>query len=211
MRTARIDYLIIDLPDDGEIATDLVTEGQLIETILGNRRRGKIKTPLADVKRLRIASKKQFATCPKYSYEPRCVHLGGHGTEDGMLVLGGSVSWNNVALFVKDRLKPLPPVNELKCLRDDSERSVFFSCCESQQGFNKTRSLFHGYFSGAFYLEKKTLGFTEALAISAMFYSKLGDDDQHGVFEGDHIVDKINQFMGKKVLKYERYPEVHKI
>ena len=201
MDRPNIKYLLFDLPSDHEIESNLITEGELIESVLANNRDSKSQSLKSKVKRIRIVSTARFAKLGSYSYRPQFVHLCGHGKQSGIDLIDGEVHWDNVALGIRSQLKKLPPPSAWK---SECERSIIFSCCYSKIGFQRTRRQFAGYFSHAYFFKEDIISFSDALAVWAMFYSQMSHPQKQDT--GEQIVEKINECVGEEMLLVEHYP-----
>ncbi len=204
------DYLLFDLPADHEIETDIVTEGQVIESILGNRLLGHKRKMGADVKRMRIASVAQFKNLPAQPSHARArpwiVHLTCHATSEGIALLGGDVKWGLVGRVISKQLRPLHSLRGKLSLQH--ERVMVFSCCNGREGFEATEGHFSKFFSGAYFFEEDPT-FHDSLAAWSMFYLKVSPEKPHGeileektgkpgAWDVPNIVDQINEFLGKR-------------
>lgn len=185
MSKPKLGYLLFDLPSDHEIEGTLVTECQTIESIIHNR-----GMP-ARVKRICVASTERFMNYPTYKYGVQFVHLACHGGQKGIGMLGGNVTWEDMAKQVTKHLHPLAT---------DQQRIICFSCCHSKAGFNKTKSAFASYFTGAYIFAKTKVPFAQAVAIWAMFYLKKRLSNPH-----EAIVKSINEFIGETLLRFKEY------
>jgi len=206
MKGPVVNFLLFDCPSEHEIELNLITEGELIESILGNRRTGRNDVPKSNLRRLRIVSSNRINNAAGSRYKPHFVHLGGHAEKCSLNLIGGKVAWWDVAEMITSRLAKLPAISPLKSLRSASQRSIVFSCCHSSCAFRMTKDCLKGYFSGAYYFKEENVNFSDTLAVWAMFYSQIGDYQPHSDEEEENIVAKINKFMGKEVLIFKRYP-----
>ena len=194
-------FLHFDLPDTAEIENGLISEGELIETILAFRRVGSSRPLKADCKRIRAATNETLLK-PKFGkgfqYDPRVVHVSGHGSKQGIEVLGSTVSWPEFALALKSWVTKLPKNVLLRSISSRSRRVLFFSCCHSAVPAKKLRELLRGYFSGCFYFVDQNPGLADALAVCAMFYREIDPIYPHSDKRraSMRLVDRINAFFG---------------
>lgn len=185
MSKQRLGYLLFDLPSDHEIEGSIATECQIIQAIIHN------KGQRARVKRICVASTKRFMNYPTYKYGVQFVHLSCHGGSKNIGMLGGTVSWENVAAQM---IKHLHPIEE------GQQRIICFSCCHSVVGFNRTKSAIAPYFTGAYLFSKTNVPFAQAITTWAMFYLKKELSHPH-----EAIMKAINDFIGEKLLIFRRY------
>lgn len=185
MPKPKLGYLLFDLPSDHEVESALVTECEVIETLLHNKRMG------ARVKRICVASTERLRRCPTFRYSVQFVHLACHGGKDGIEMLGGTMSWREVAMNITKHL------NKLK---DGQQRVMVFSCCHSEDGFEATRLFLKDHFTAAYHLAEEAVSFAKATTIWSMFYLKKNLEKPKG-----KITEAINQFFGTDVLKFRSY------
>ena len=186
MSKPALGYLLFDLPGDHEIESSLATQCMVIESLIHNLGRK------ARVKRVCVASTARFKTYPTYKYGVQFVHLACHGGKHGIEMLGGNISWKEVADQVKRHLHPL---------KAGEQRVMVFSCCHSKAGFNATRAAFKDYFTGAYYFSLEELPFAYAITVWSMFYLKKTLSNPHAA-----IVADINSFLGEPLLVFGAYP-----
>ena len=177
-------FLLLDFPDEDEIADDLSTEGSIIEAILhrrGLRRR---------ITRIRSISARRYQAVPATPLDVRFVHLAAHADEGGIGFLKGSMNWKEFAELTVQHVIPLK--------RD--RRVMVFSCCHSLAGFEATKRVFKNHFTAAYLFEPVQPDFCDALAIWSMFYLRKTVDNPHQA-----IVAKINEFVGSPALRFKSY------
>jgi hypothetical protein len=184
MPASKPGFLLLDFPDESEIAEDLSTEGGIIETIL--HRRGKRRR----ITRIRAISAGCFRKTRAEPLDVRFVHLSAHADRAGIGFLKGEMSWREFAELVVSHLAP----------RNNERRVMVFSCCHSREGFEATKRVFENHFTAAYLFEPEEPDFCDALAIWAMFYLKKNARNPH-----KQIVDDINRFVGRRVLRFKKY------
>lgn len=178
----KFGYFVFDLPSDHEINETLVTESDVIRSILANRALG------TQVKSLKFTTASSFKDCPERKYSGiRYVHLGGHGGKNGIGFIGGTVSWVKVAekltkLFTK--------------LAHDEQRVLTLSCCNSTHGVAAMRATLQGYFTAIYHFAPEKIGFSTAMTTWSMFYLKKNLTRPHSAIKND-----INGFLGEDILR----------
>lgn len=185
MAKPQLGYLLFDLPGDHEVEAALATECKVIEALIHNMN---LK---ARVKRICVVSKDKFRRYPTYRYRVQFVHLACHGTDRGIGMLGGTMKWPDVAAQI---------TRHLHKLKNGERRVMVFSCCHSEDGFYATESAFRDYFSAAYFFRTKTIPFSHAITIWAMFYLKKRLSKPHGA-----IVSMVNTFLDDDLLVFKSY------
>ncbi len=155
MSKQKLGYLIFDLPSDHEVESELATECKTIQSIIHN------KGMRARVKRICVASRERFMNYPTYKYSVQFVHIACHGGKSGIGMLGGTVSWAEVSKQIIKHIRPLS---------NDEQRIICFSCCHSLDGFKKTKTHLHPYFTGAYIFTEESVPFAESITVWSMFY-----------------------------------------
>jgi len=182
--TPKPGFLLLDFPDEDEIADSLSTEGAIIEAILHRRGQGR------RINRVRSISAKRFRDASATPLDVRFVHLATHADDEGIGFLKGSMSWAEFAELLVRHLAPL----------NGERRVMVFSCCHSLDGFNATKRIFKKHFTAAYLFEPVESYFCDALAIWSMFYLQKTVTEPH-----KKIVKAINAFVGDDVLKFKSY------
>ena len=185
MPKPQLGYLLFDLPGDHEIEAALATECKVIESLIHNL------NMKARVKRICVASTDKFKSYPTYKYRVQFTHLACHGGKSGIGMLGGTMSWADVAKQI---------VRHLHKLKTDEKRVMVFSCCHSEDGFKATKKTLSGYFTGAYYFKREKIPFAYAITVWTMFYLKKRLSKPHSA-----IVKSINDFMGEEILAFDDY------
>lgn len=176
-------FLLFDCPSDHEIEGSLVTECEVIKAVLSNRKLG------SQLKVLRCASTDAFNNLPQKPYTGiRFVHLGGHGSSDGLSLIGGHLSWDVVA----QRIYSVLPI-----LNNKELRVLTLSCCHSSTGAKKMKKILAPYFTGIYYFVPDKIAFSRAMTVWCMFYLKKKLDRPHKA-----VVDTINKFLGEKIIAF---------
>lgn len=179
----KFGYFVFDLPSDHEINETLVTESDVIRSVLANRALG------TQVKSLKFTTASSFKDCPERKYSGiRYVHLGGHGGHTGIGFIGGTVPWATVAekltkLFTK--------------LSHDEQHVLTLSCCHSSHGVAAMRTTLRGYFTAIYHFEPEKIGFSTAMTTWSMFYLKKNLTRPHSAIKKD-----INSFLGSNTLRF---------
>jgi putative transcriptional regulator len=151
------EFALIDLPSDHEIDGGLVTESQVIQTILHNRRLG------SRTKVFRATSEDGFSKISRPYKDLRFVHLATHGSAEGISLIGTHMSWSDVA----NKLKQIAPV-----LPKNRQRVLCLSCCHSGEGYRRMKSDLSGHFTGVYYFAEDKIAFSTAMTVWSMFYLK---------------------------------------
>jgi hypothetical protein len=175
-------FALIDLPSDHEIDGGLVTECQVINTILHNRNIG------GRTKTFRATSKENFLTPPRPYNDLGFVHLAAHGSKTGIGLIGGSMPWRDVA----NKIKAIAPA-----LKPGKQRVLILSCCYSRDGYTALKPLFKGHFTGFYYFESEVIDFATAMTVWSMFYRKKSIKKPASA-----VVEVINKFFDEKVIVY---------
>lgn len=174
-------YFIFDCPSDHEIDGALVTESDVIRSVIWNKNLG------GRLKGLRLTTADSFKNARERIYTGvRYVHLGGHASKNGIAFIGGSVNWQDIA---KKLTKLFPR------LAAEEQRVLTLSCCHSTDGVAAMRSILKGHFTVIYYFKPDKIGFSQAITIWSMFYLKKRLSRPHGA-----VMKSINSFMGTEVL-----------
>jgi hypothetical protein len=181
--TATIFLFLFDLPSDHEVDENLVTECEVIRTVLANRGFRSV------VKATRISSMDRFKSEPWRPY-PNIgyVHLAAHGRKRGIGLIDGRMRWTTLAR----RLRIIAPR-----LAKDQKRVLVLSCCYSSYGYEALQRPLRGHFTGCYYFEPNEIGFSDAMTTWAMFY-------KHKTIRRPHaaIVNRINSFFDEDILAF---------
>ena len=150
-------YLLIDLPADHEVEGALATECDSIRGILTNKRMG------SKVKHVRATTLEGLSkTMPKKPYaHVKYVHLGCHGDEDGVGLIGAKLRWSQVA---ERLMQYIPP------LQQGETRVLCLSCCHSEKGAKKMKPKLKHHFTAVYYLTEPEVGFATSMVVWSMFY-----------------------------------------
>jgi len=179
MARKKIRFMMLDLPDDDEVDGFLSSECEIVKAILASR-------GLASrVKHYRFSSLESVERPPVYEYDPKFVHVSGHGGESHISLLGGSWTWTDLA---KDFLEP-----RLKKLSDSETRILFVSTCFSEKGVDRILTCLPERFTGAYYFSEEKVPFADALTAAAMFYRRKELNKPHAKVLAD-----INGYFGTK-------------
>lgn len=188
MSRPRYGYLLFDFPSDHEIDGVLSTECEVIKAVLAKRNLG------SRLKRCRCSSLASFMNLKLSQFKGvRFVHIGGHGSKEGLTFIGGSARWVDVASLLMQCLNPL---------QEGKKRVLTLSCCHSMQGMEILRKHLAGYFTGGYYFCQDSIDFSSAITVWSMFYLK-----KNLLHRNQKIVDSINAFMGTDVIGYYSFPE----
>jgi hypothetical protein len=175
-------FALIDLPSDHEIDGGLVTESQMIRSILHNRGLGS-KTKL-----FRATSKDGFDNIGRPYKDLGFLHLATHGSPKGISLIGVGVNWSDVALKLKQIAPALP---------EKKQRILCLSCCHSRQGYEAMKGGLNGHFTGAYFFHETNIAFATAMTVWAMFYRKKNLSKP-----AKAIVESINTFFGDDTIRY---------
>lgn len=179
MSRKKIRFMLLDLPDDDEVEGFLSSECEIVRAILASRGLG------GRTKHYRFTSLQSLERPATYEYDPKFVHVSGHGGENSISLLGGHVTWNDLA---DDFLAP-----RLKVLNDGETRILFVSTCFSRQGVDRILDRIPDRFTGAYYFSEDTIPFADALTAAAMFYRRKELNRPH-----EKVLMNINSYFGKK-------------
>jgi hypothetical protein len=184
MGRKKIRFMLLDLPDDDEVENSLSSECEIVKAILASRGMG------TRIKHFRFTSLGSVGDRDRYEYDPKYVHISGHGSTDGISLLGGEISWLDLA---EDFLAP-----RLKVLEEGETRILFVSTCFSEPGLNRLLDMLSDRFTGAYYFNGDTVPFADALTAAAMFYRRKDLDRPHA-----KVLKGINgYFGGRKRIHY---------
>ncbi len=188
MTRKKIRFMLLDFPDDEEVDASLSTECEIIKAILVSRRMG------GRIKHMRFSSLDSLERVPNYEYDPKFVHISGHGADGYLSLLGGNAPWTDIAEdILAPRLKPLVGVET---------RILFVSTCHSSAGVDRILNLIPDRFTGAYYFSTDSVPFADALTVASMFYRKKMLNDPH-----EHVLAAINGYFGRpKRLFYRNVP-----
>ena len=188
-----VQFLLYDLPSDHEVELNIVTECDVIRSIISNKDQGK------KVKVIRATNRQSFLDHrTTKTKEVKYVHLSGHGYEDGLGFINGGVGWEDVAHKVTE------PIYKLK----SGQRILCVSCCHSEEAVDQMTPHLRGYFTGVYYFSESEIHFSTTMTVWSMFYRQKNLKLLHR-----RIVPQINQFFattsieGKKPLKFRSVPK----
>jgi len=158
-----------------------VTESEVIRAVISNKSLG------GRFKVLKLTTRDSFLRANERRYlGVRYVHLGGHGSPKGIGLIGGSVTWKEVA---KKLIAYFPS------LKPGEQRVMTLSCCHSLDGIREMRDTLKGHFSAIYHFKSDEIEFAKAMTIWGMFYLKKRLSRPHG-----QVMKDINTFMGTEVL-----------
>ncbi|QJW83946.1 hypothetical protein HK414_08135 [Ramlibacter terrae] len=171
--------MLLDLPDDDEVEGFLSSECEIVKAILASRGLG------GRIKHFRFTSLQSLERPASYEYDPKFVHISGHGGNHSISLLGGEVTRNDLA---EDFLAP-----RLKVLEGEETRILFVSTCFSEHGVDRILDQIPDRFTGAYYFSEDEVPFADALTAAAMFYRRKELNRPH-----QKILANINSYFGKK-------------
>jgi hypothetical protein len=184
--------LIVDCVSPHEIEGSLCTEGDILRSILANRKWD------AGPPVVRIAAKEKFERLkPKVRRGVSYLHVIAHANSKEIGFIDGGASWEKAAAMFK---LFVPELDE------GQQRVLCLSCCRSRSAAKKLAPLLGGYFTGIFYLKKNEVDFDESITLWSMFYLKKHLDKPHR--DRELRVKMINGFFNPKVrlLSFKRVP-----
>ena len=191
------------MPSVHEIEASLITEGDMIESIVANRLLGMSRKPTSGLKRIRLASAETL-THPrpaKDKYDPRIVHISGHASKKGVALLGETIGWRELAEALgRNWLTQLPRNSTLRCTASSRKRVLLFSCCHSKSALSDFYiHPLREYFSGIYTFHERHPSFEKTLTTWSMFYREIGISPLHP--HGDEsptkeLLKRINEFFG---------------
>lgn len=188
MARKKFRFMLLDLPDDDEVEGSLSSECEIVRAILASRGLG------SRVKHYRFTSLESLDRPASYEYDPKFVHISGHGGQHSVSLLGGHVTWSDLA---EDFLAP-----RLKVLEGEETRILFVSTCFSEHGVDRIFEKIADRFTGAYYFSEDSVPFADALTAAAMFYRRKELNRPH-----QKILKSINSYFGtKKRLFYRSTP-----
>ena len=149
----------IDCPSDHEIDGILTTECDTLKALISNRNLGsRLKNPI------KISTVESFRNIKEsYKYSPQYVHLAGHGSKDGLGLIGGLIEWEEVGRKLS---------NIMKELKKNEKRVLCLSCCHSQDGFNSIKKELSNHFTGCYFFIEKLFHSRLPLLFGACFISE---------------------------------------
>lgn len=179
----KFGYFIFDCPSDHEIDGWLLSEADAIRAVLANRNLG------SRLKQVTCTTVESFKAVTPRSYAGiRYVHIGGHGSKDGIGFIGGSVKWSEIA----SKLVAMFPK-----LAVDEKRVLTLSCCHSGHGASALATTLKGHFTAIYHFIPEEIGFSTAITTWSMFYLKKKIERPHEAIKND-----INKFMGEDILRF---------
>ena len=180
-------FLLLDLPADHEVDGFLATESEVIRSILANNDSG----PQVLLKRISTLGRFRGWSPPKGYKKLRFVHLGTHACREHIHLIGGKVTWEEVA----EKLRRLAP-----CLPQGEQRALCLSSCFSRDGFQRIRKKLRGHFSGCYYFSSEEIAFADAITVWSMFYLRARQEKPHDT----KLLKAINQYFGKEALCFKK-------
>jgi hypothetical protein len=187
MARKKLRFLMFDFPGDHEVDVALPTECELIKALLTNRGLG------SRLKLMKFSSGESLKKLQNYKYDPKFIHISGHGGPYSLGLIGGSIRWKNLCDDVLTRL--------LNPLEEEKTRVLFLSCCHSRDGVDIIKNEMPEYFTGAYFYNNEIVPFATSITISSMFYRKKILKNPHAA-----ICKGINTFFNKKLLSYVSIP-----
>ena len=150
-------HLLIDLPSDHEIDDVLPTECDVIRAVVSNLGQGK------KVRHVRATRLKSLRTRrPTTPYEGvRFVHVAGHGDDVGAGLIGGTLTWTELAGELKEYCARLAT---------GEDRVLCLSCCYSGAAFQKMKGQLGGWFTGFYFCGENKVGYANTIAAWSLFY-----------------------------------------
>ena len=187
MAREKFGFVFIDCPSDHEIDGILTTECDTLKALISNRNLGsRLKNPI------KISTVESFRNIKEsYKYSPQYVHLAGHGSKDGLGLIGGLIEWEEVGRKLS---------NIMKELKKNEKRVLCLSCCHSQDGFNSIKKELSNHFTGCYLFHRKTISFSTSLTVWSMFYLRKKLNKPH-----QKIVESINTFFDEKVIMFKTF------
>ena len=183
-----VQFLLYDLPSDHEVELNIVTECDVIRSIISNKDQGK------KVKVIRATNCESFLRHrTAKTKEVKYIHLSGHGNEDGLGFINGIVEWGDVASKVTESIYRLKSGQRILCV----------SCCHSEEAVDQMIPHLRGYFTGVYYFSESEIHFSTTMTVWSMFYRQKNLKRLHR-----KIVPQINQFFattskeGEEPLKF---------
>lgn len=149
-----VQFLLYDLPSDHEVDLNIVTECDVIRSIISNRQQGK---------KVKVIRATQELPPTNKTNEVAYVHLSGHGNKQGLGLIGGSVKWVDVAEHI---------LRAVQRLKGGRKRVLCVSCCHSKDAVDQMFPLLKGYFTRVYYFSDHKIGFAASMTVWSMFYSK---------------------------------------
>ena len=149
-----VQFLLYDLPSDHEVDLNIVTECDVIRSIISNRKQGK---------KVKVIRATQVLPATRRTNEVTYVHLSGHGNEQGLGLIGGFVEWEYVAKHIKEAVPRLT---------GQRKRVLCVSCCHSEDAVDQMLPLLKGHFSRVYYFNDPKIGFAASMTVWSMFYSQ---------------------------------------
>lgn len=177
--------LLLDCPADHEIDRRLTTECDTIAAILHGR---KLQSKL---KHVRLSTPESLDEAKKnvHRYRVNYVHVAGHGSRDGIALVGGNVEWSDLAQTLTS--KWVAP------LRKSEQRVLCVSCCFSPNAVAAMKPSLSRYFTGCYYFRDCRVPFATAITVWSMFYLKKTLALPH-----QKIVQSINEFLDEEALGF---------
>ena len=151
-------HLLFDLPSVHEVDDRLVTECDVISSIISNKGKGRVKhiraTHLKTLRKKRPAKRKRYRGI-------RYVHVAGHATRNGPAFIGKTVSWETFAKELCYYFKPLDK---------GEKRALCLSCCYSERAAYVLGNELKSRFSAFYYFSKETVYFDDTMVAWSLFY-----------------------------------------
>ena len=169
-----VQFLLYDLPSDHEVDLNIVTECDVIRSIISNRKQGK---------KVKVIRASQELHPTNRTNEVKFVHLSGHGNEQGLGLIGGFVKWADVAKQI---------IAAVQRLRGRRTRVLCISCCHSEDAVDQMFPHLKGYFTRVYYFSDPKIGFATSMTVWSMFYS------EQNLLRPLVLAPKINKFFSRE-------------
>lgn len=173
----KIRFLLLDFPADHEVDDFLLTESQVIKSLLSNAGN---RTRLIRCSSMKRFKEVKWRPMPAVTY----VHIAGHGNPLAIEMIDGKIPWPTLAKKLKIAMPPL---------KKGQKRVLTLSCCFSENAFKLLKKDLVGHFTGCYRINRKRANFDDAMTVWLMFYNRKRLDLPHGA-----IVEKVNSFFARK-------------
>ena len=153
-------HLLFDLPSEHEIDDRLVTECDVISSIIANKGSGRVK-------HIRATHLQTLSHRPRYE-GIRYVHVAGHGTKCGPSFIGQTVTWQELAKRLQYYCKPLVK---------KEKRALCLSCCHSETGAKVLGKALRPLFTAIYYFSSERVYFDDKMVAWSLFYLLKTEED----------------------------------
>lgn len=185
MAPSDIAFVLIQSPDDDEIAQLIATQCAAIAAMLHRR-------DLAyETLHINVVSRQSFYDVAAHLYgNAEIVHVAAHGDEAGIDTMRDALTWEDVGAVLT---KLVPP------LSGKAKRVLCLSCCYSRCGYRALRKTLQSRFTGIYCFRDNEVYFDTIMMVWSMFYGTkpLGQP-------ASKIKKRINRFFGRRTLEYHR-------